>query len=60
MNADMQVLDVYGQVLPGLYAAGEIAGGLHGAAYMTGTALGKAVIFGRVAAISALARLAQE
>ena len=60
VNPDMQVLDVYGQVLPGLYAAGEVVGGLHGAAYMTGTALGKAVIFGRVAATSALARLAKE
>ncbi len=60
VNASMQVLDVYGEVLKGLYAAGEIVGGLHGAAYMTGTALGKAVIFGRVAATSALASLGQE
>jgi fumarate reductase flavoprotein subunit len=29
-------------------------GGLHGAAYMTGPALGKALIFGRVAARTAL------
>jgi fumarate reductase flavoprotein subunit len=29
-------------------------GGLHGAAYMTGSALGKALIFGRVAARTAL------
>jgi fumarate reductase flavoprotein subunit len=36
-------------IIPGLYAAGEIVGGFHGASYMTGTAVGKAVIFGRVA-----------
>ncbi len=40
--------------LPGLLAAGEVVGGLHGAAYMTGSALGKALIFGRVAARTAL------
>lgn len=52
----MQVVDVYGAVIPGLYAAGEMVGGLHGAAYMTGTALGKAAIFGRIAAQSATGR----
>ena len=36
----------------GLYAAGEIIGGFHGASYHTGTALGKAIIFGRVAGIN--------
>ncbi len=55
IDRDMRVLDVYGNVLEGLYAAGEIVGGLHGAAYMTGTALGKAAIFGRVAARTATA-----
>ncbi|MER1966469.1 flavocytochrome c [Castellaniella sp. GW247-6E4] len=55
VDAGMRVLDVYGDVLPGLYAAGEIVGGLHGAAYMTGSALGKAAIFGRVAARTAAA-----
>ncbi|PLC53401.1 flavocytochrome c [Pollutimonas nitritireducens] len=55
IDRDMRVLDVYGDVLEGLYAAGEIVGGLHGAAYMTGTALGKAAIFGRVAARTATA-----
>jgi fumarate reductase flavoprotein subunit len=55
VDAGMRVLDVYGEPLPGLYAAGEVVGGLHGAAYMTGSALGKAVIFGRIAARTALA-----
>ncbi|HEY9280931.1 MAG TPA: flavocytochrome c [Eoetvoesiella sp.] len=55
IDSGMRVLDVYGQPLDGLFAAGEIVGGLHGAAYMTGTALGKAAIFGRVAARTALA-----
>lgn len=55
VDAGMHVLDVYGEQLPGLYAAGEVIGGLHGAAYMTGSALGKAAIFGRIAARTALA-----
>ena len=53
----LRVIDVFGDALPGLYAAGEVVGGLHGAAYMTGSSLGKAAIFGRVAARSALATL---
>lgn len=51
INRNMQVVDVFGDVIPGLYAAGEVVGGLHGGAYMTGSALGKAAIFGRVAAL---------
>ena len=34
----------------GLYAAGEVVGGFHGASYMTGTALTKALVFGFEAA----------
>ena len=45
-----RVIDVFNQKIPGLYAAGEIMGGVHGAAYMTGTGFGKALAFGRVAA----------
>jgi fumarate reductase flavoprotein subunit len=41
--------------IPGLFAAGEIVGGFHGAGYMTGTAAGKALIFGRVAGKEAAA-----
>jgi flavocytochrome c len=54
IDPEMRVLDVFGAPLPGLLAAGEVVGGLHGAAYMTGSALGKALIFGRVAARTAL------
>lgn len=54
-NEKAQVMDVFGQPVPGLYAAGEIIGGVHGAAYMTGTAFGKALIFGRIAAKNIIA-----
>ena len=54
----MQVLDVFGEAIGGLFAAGEVIGGFHGGGYMTGTPIGKAGIFGRVAgaAAAALAR----
>jgi fumarate reductase flavoprotein subunit len=51
---DTAVLRVDGTRIDGLYAAGEIAGGFHGASYMTGTALTKALVFGREAAAAAL------
>ncbi|MEO5693771.1 MAG: FAD-dependent oxidoreductase [Usitatibacter sp.] len=54
VDASMNVRDVYGDSIPGLYAAGGCIGGFHGRAYMTGTANGKATIFGRIAARSAL------
>ncbi len=48
VDEEMRVLTFRGKV-PGLYAAGEVVGGFHGASYHTGTALGKALIFGRIA-----------
>lgn len=45
-----QVTDVDGEVIDGLYAIGEATGGFHGAAYMTGTSLGKGAVFGRIVA----------
>jgi fumarate reductase flavoprotein subunit len=55
VDEEMRVHDVFGEVIPSLYAAGEIVGGLHGAAYMTGSALGKAAVFGQLAARSIIA-----
>lgn len=52
---DTAVERVDGSRIDGLYAAGEIVGGFHGASYMTGTALTKALIFG-VEAADAVAR----
>ena len=50
-----RVIDIAGRPIEGLYAAGEIAGGFHGVAYMTGSSLGKSAFFGRVAGQSAAA-----
>lgn len=48
------VLNPFGESIKGLYAAGEMVSGFHGAGYMTGSSLGKAAIFGRIAARTAL------
>jgi len=55
VDTAMRVLDVDGAPLPGLYAAGEVTGGFHGRAYMTGTSLGKCSICGRLAGRNAAA-----
>ena len=44
-----QVLATTGQVIPGLYAAGEIAGGLHGNNRIGGNSIAETVVFGRQA-----------
>ena len=54
VDESAQVLNAFNEPIEGLYAAGEIAGGFHGAGYMTGSSLGKAAIFGRIAVQAAL------
>ncbi|SDF72384.1 L-aspartate oxidase [Sporomusa acidovorans] len=46
--------------VPGLYAAGEICGGIHGANRLSGAALMEACVFGRQAGISAASQPAQQ
>ncbi len=52
-NPKAQVIDVFGDPIPGLYAAGEVTGGLHGAGYVSGSGYAKALSFGRVAGLEA-------
>lgn len=49
VDPDARVIDVFGEPIGRLFAAGELMGGFHGVAYMTGSSLGKCVIFGRIA-----------
>ena len=56
IDVKARVIDVFGDPIPGLYACGEVTGGVHGAAYMTGTAFGKAFSFGRIAALDIAAQ----
>jgi fumarate reductase flavoprotein subunit len=53
IDSAARVLKPDGAPIDGLYAAGEVTGGFHGAAYMTGSALGKAIVFGRIAGLEA-------
>ncbi|MDA4848521.1 FAD-dependent oxidoreductase [Hoeflea poritis] len=54
VTRNMEVLDVFGNPIEGLFAAGECVGGFHGSGYMSGSSLSKSVIFGRVAANGAI------
>lgn len=51
-----EVVDVFGEPIRGLWACGEVCGGVHGAAYMTGTAVCKAMAYGRIAALKSQER----
>ena len=52
INENTEVIDVFGDKIPGLYAAGEVTGGFHGKTYMSGTAFIKSLVFGYIAANS--------
>ena len=43
-----------GYAIPGLLAAGEVTGGVHGANYMGGNALSDVFTFGRIAGENAV------
>lgn len=53
INLDTQVLDKNGNVIPGLYAAGEVTGGIHGKNRLGGNALVDIHVFGRIAGTNA-------
>ena len=49
INTNTEVLDADGNAIPGLFAAGEITGGVHGANRLGGNAVSDFVVFGRIA-----------
>ena len=59
INTNAEVLTAEDQVIPGLYAAGEVTGGVHGANRLGGNAVADIVIFGRIAAQNAAAYIAK-
>ena len=57
INTATEVINTDGQAIPGLFAAGEVCGGVHGGNRLGGNAVADIVIFGRIAAESAMAYL---
>lgn len=49
INGDTQVLDKAGKPIPGLYAAGEVTGGIHGGNRLGANAIPDVLNYGRVA-----------
>lgn len=50
-----RVLNLDGNPIPGLFAAGEVCGGIHGASRLGSVALPECIVFGRIAGLSAAA-----
>ena len=53
INTQAQVIDIWGSVIPRLFAAGEVTGGIHGSNRLGGNAIPDCVVFGRVAGTNA-------
>ena len=58
INPKAQVISKDGQVITGLYAAGEVAGGLHAGNRLGGNSLADIFTFGRIAADTACSEIA--
>lgn len=55
INTETQVLKADGSAIAGLFAAGEVTGGVHGANRLGGNAVTDIVVFGRIAGSAAMA-----
>ncbi|KAJ7690669.1 FAD binding domain-containing protein [Mycena rosella] len=60
IDPESRVIDTQGKPIPGLFASGEVAGGVHGANRLGGSSLLGCVVFGRVSGDSAAAYLLQQ
>ena len=49
IDSQTHVLNTEGQIIPGLFAAGEVTGGVHGGNRLGGNAVADFVVFGRIA-----------
>ena len=49
INTNTEVLNTEGNVIPGLFAAGEVTGGVHGSNRLGGNVVADIVVFGRIA-----------
>jgi len=49
INENAEVLDITNKVIPNLFAAGEVTGGIHGSNRLGGNAITDIVVFGKIA-----------
>jgi succinate dehydrogenase/fumarate reductase flavoprotein subunit len=49
IDSNARVIDLNGRAIPGLFAAGEVCGGIHGASRLGSCALTDCIVFGRIA-----------
>lgn len=49
IDADARMIDTAGDPIAGLYAAGEVTGGVHGRSRLTDNAIADCLVFGRIA-----------
>lgn len=49
INENAEVIGKDGKIVPGLFAAGEVTGGIHGANRLGGNAIADIIVFGRIA-----------
>ena len=53
INSRAEVVNKNGNPVPGLYAAGELTGGVHGGNRLGGNAVADIIVFGQIAGTSA-------
>ena len=56
IDTETHVYNTSGEIIPGLYAAGEVTGGIHGGNRLGGNAITDAITFGRIAGQNAAAK----
>ncbi len=59
IDPETHVIDESGKIIPGLFAAGEVTGGVHGGNRLGGNAVADFVVFGRIAGAQASAYAAE-
>ena len=57
IDSRTRVLNTEGEIIPGLFAAGEVTGGVHGGNRLGGNAVADFVVFGRIAGEEAAASI---
>ena len=60
INTKAEVINTKNKPIPGLYAAGEVTGGVHGGNRLGGNAVADYCVFGKIAADSALRFIAKK